>query len=101
MPGTLPEPTDPPESIREAIRSAPDTGHGYVVLHHALASWAHWDEWAEFVGGRYLYQPGVVRGVTCPGDRVEMTGNDPQQRHHAHVPPVLVPPGSGPHPHGG
>ncbi|MGY3554963.1 ThuA domain-containing protein [Williamsia sp. R60] len=66
MPGTLPEPTDPPESIREAVRSAPDTGHGYVVLHHALASWARWDEWAEFVGGRYLYQPGVVRGVTCP-----------------------------------
>ncbi|WP_207843545.1 ThuA domain-containing protein [Williamsia soli] len=66
MPGTLPEPADPPASLRAAIAAAPETGHGYVILHHAIASWANWDGWAEFVGGRYLYQPGVVRGVSCP-----------------------------------
>ncbi len=65
MPGTLPTPSDPPLELRQAVAAAPDTGHGYVVLHHAIASWANWDGWAEFVGGRYLYRPGVVRGVDC------------------------------------
>lgn len=66
MPGTLPSPTDPPESLRASVAAAPESEHGYVVLHHAIASWANWDGWAEFVGGRYLYQPGVVRGLSCP-----------------------------------
>ncbi|MFN3599932.1 MAG: ThuA domain-containing protein [Dietzia sp.] len=66
MPGTLPGPSDPPPSLRANLRAAPRTGHGYVVLHHAIASWANWDEWAEFVGGRYLYRPGAVRGVLRP-----------------------------------
>ncbi|WP_230591695.1 ThuA domain-containing protein [Rhodococcoides fascians] len=66
MPGTLPTPADPPEAVRAAVAAAPISGHGYVVLHHAIASWANWDEWAEFVGGRYLYRPSVVRGVDCP-----------------------------------
>lgn len=66
MPGTLPQPSAPPDSLRDAVRAAPKSGHGYVVLHHAIASWAAWDEWAEFVGGRYLYRPGVVRGVERP-----------------------------------
>ena len=66
MPGTLPSPSNPPRELREAVAAAPTTGHGYVVLHHAIASWASWDGWAEFVGGRYLYQPAAVRGVECP-----------------------------------
>lgn len=66
MPGTLPEPYDPPESLRDCLRAARETGHGYVVLHHAIASWATWDEWSEFVGGRYLYQPGTVPGGPRP-----------------------------------
>lgn len=65
MPGTLPTPSDPPQSLLDAVAAAPETGHGYVVLHHAIASWANWDDWAEFVGGRYLYRPGVVRGIGC------------------------------------
>lgn len=66
MPGTLPEPYEPPDALRTCLRDAPRTGHGYVVLHHAIASWATWDEWAEFVGGRYLYRPGTVRGAERP-----------------------------------
>ncbi|MGB3771915.1 MAG: ThuA domain-containing protein [Rhodococcus sp. (in: high G+C Gram-positive bacteria)] len=65
MPGTLPAPADPPTAVRAAVAAAPTSGHGYVVLHHAIASWAAWDDWAEFVGGRYLYRAGVVRGVDC------------------------------------
>ncbi|MET3862599.1 type 1 glutamine amidotransferase [Dietzia sp. 2505] len=66
MPGTLPEPSEPPPSLQARLRAAPRSGHGYVVLHHAIASWANWDEWSEFVGGRYLYRPGTVRGVPRP-----------------------------------
>lgn len=66
MPGTLPEPEVPPDGLRAALWAAPETGHGYVVLHHALAAWAGWPEWAEFVGGAYRYRPGLVRGAPCP-----------------------------------
>lgn len=66
MPGTLPAPSDPPDNLRDAVTAAPETGHGYVVLHHAIASWANWDDWAEFVGGRYLYRAGLVRGAQRP-----------------------------------
>jgi type 1 glutamine amidotransferase len=39
------------------------SGKGAVMMHHALAGWAEWPDWSEMVGGRFLYQPGEVRGV--------------------------------------
>lgn len=41
-------------------------GKGAVMMHHALAGWAAWPGWSEIVGGRFLYQPGPVRGQECP-----------------------------------
>ena len=41
-------------------------GRGAVMMHHALAGWADWPNWSEIVGGRFLYQPGAVRGKACP-----------------------------------
>lgn len=38
------------------------SGRGAVMMHHALAGWAEWPGWSEIVGGRFLYQPGEVRG---------------------------------------
>jgi type 1 glutamine amidotransferase len=38
------------------------SGKGAVMMHHALAGWAEWPAWSEIVGGRFLYQPGEVRG---------------------------------------
>ncbi len=35
---------------------------GAVMMHHALAGWAEWTGWSDLVGGRFLYQPGEVRG---------------------------------------
>jgi type 1 glutamine amidotransferase len=40
-------------------------GRGAVMMHHALAGWSEWPEWSEIVGGRFLYQPGTVRGKPC------------------------------------
>lgn len=39
------------------------SGKGAVMMHHALAGWADWPGWSEIVGGRFLYQPGEVRGL--------------------------------------
>ena len=34
----------------------------YLFLHHAIAGWPAWPEFAEIVGGRFLYLPGELRG---------------------------------------
>lgn len=55
----------PSASFAEALRRHFAAGKGAVMLHHALAGWADWPEWADIVGGRFLYQPGQVRGQAC------------------------------------
>lgn len=65
MPGVRP-PTLPPDGFADSIRRRLATGRGFVVLHHAIASWPRWPEWAELVGGQYLYAPGDVRGAPWP-----------------------------------
>lgn len=65
----------PDEAFRRAITARFAAGKGAVAMHHALAGWAEWPEWAELVGGRFLYQPGIVRGQSVPdsGYRHEVT----------------------------
>ena len=43
-----------------------DAGQGIVVLHHAISAWPGWEGWAEAVGARFLYRPGVLRGEELP-----------------------------------
>ncbi|WP_296678873.1 ThuA domain-containing protein [Novosphingobium sp.] len=52
----------PSEAFKQAILARFAAGRGAVVMHHALAGWADWPEWAELLGGRFLYQPGQLRG---------------------------------------
>ena len=52
----------PSEAFRRAIMARFASGKGAVAMHHALAGWALWPEWSELLGGRFLYQPGEVRG---------------------------------------
>ena len=40
-----------------------EAGKGVVALHHAIAGWPAWPEYAELLGGRFLYQPGLLRGA--------------------------------------
>ena len=47
----------------EALLAA---GVGMVFLHHAMAGWPSWPRYAEVVGARFLYQPGVLRGSEWP-----------------------------------
>jgi type 1 glutamine amidotransferase len=65
MPGARP-PELPPGEFAARIRERLAAGGGFVVLHHAIASWPLWPDWAELVGGQYLYEPGTVRGRAWP-----------------------------------
>lgn len=56
----------PEESVKAGLRALLDQGTGVVALHHALAGWPGWDEYGEWLGGRFLYQPAELRGVATP-----------------------------------
>lgn len=57
---------DPPDELRAGLRALLDQGTGVVALHHALAGWPSWDEYHEWLGGRFLYRPGWVRDAVAP-----------------------------------
>ncbi|QIQ87604.1 ThuA domain-containing protein [Erythrobacter sp.] len=50
-----------------AITRRFEAGRGAVALHHALAGWAEWEAWHDWLGGQFFYQPGEWRGVAMPG----------------------------------
>lgn len=73
MPGLdffTPDPADglaptclaPPDSFKQNFMDLVERGHGFVFLHHSIAAWPAWPEYAELVGGKFLYKPGLVRG---------------------------------------
>lgn len=43
-----------------------DAGHGFVFLHHSIASWPAWPGYGEALGGRFLYGPGTFAGAEWP-----------------------------------
>lgn len=57
---------EPDEKYKQGLMDLLQEGKGMVFLHHALAGWPAWPEYGEIVGGRFLYQPGAVRGQECP-----------------------------------
>lgn len=70
--GSEPRTTDPSPETRSALLDLLDAGQGIVALHHALAGWPTWDAWAEVLGGRFLYAPGVLHGVGLPASGYRM-----------------------------
>ncbi len=52
----------PPEALRRDLPALLEEGFGLVFLHHAIAGWPLWPEYAEIVGGRFLYRPAPLRG---------------------------------------
>jgi hypothetical protein len=57
---------DPPEDYVNGFLDLLDRGHGFVFLHHAIAGWPTWPEYARIVGARFLYAPGEVAGAAYP-----------------------------------
>jgi len=53
---------EPSQALKDGFRALLEAGKGVVALHHALAGWPLWEEYGEWLGGRFLYHPGTVRG---------------------------------------
>jgi uncharacterized protein len=56
----------PPGGYAEAFRALLDRGKGMVFMHHAIAGWPAWEEYAHIIGGRFHYQPATLAGVRYP-----------------------------------
>ncbi len=72
MPGIgfrVPEPPvfEPPGAAYQAhVEALLTAGKPLLFLHHAIAGWPAWPRYGEIIGGRFLYQPGEVRGRLRP-----------------------------------
>ncbi|WP_380878513.1 hypothetical protein ACFB49_17230 [Sphingomonas sp. DBB INV C78] len=53
---------DPDPEVKAGFEALLTEGKGVVALHHALAGWPTWPEYGEWLGGRFLYRAGEVRG---------------------------------------
>lgn len=57
---------EPGEDFKFGFRALLDEGRvGILALHHAIAGWPAWPEYGDYLGGRFLYRPGEVRGRPC------------------------------------
>lgn len=54
---------DPDPAFKAGFEALLREGKGVVALHHALAGWPTWPEYGAWLGGRFLYRPGAVRGA--------------------------------------
>jgi type 1 glutamine amidotransferase len=64
--GSEPAPSEPSQTTRSGLLDLLAAGQGIVAIHHALAGWPTWDAWADVLGGRFLYAPGVLHGQAVP-----------------------------------
>lgn len=64
-----PQPPDliaPPAAFRDGFRALLAAGKPMLFLHHAIAGWPLWDDYAQAIGARFFYQPGRYRGADHP-----------------------------------
>ena len=54
---------DPGAAFRAGFEALLREGKGIVALHHALAGWPAWPDYARYLGGAFLYRPGELRGL--------------------------------------
>lgn len=67
--GTVPRFTvqEPSEEHKQDFLNLLEEGKPFVFIHHAIASWPTWPEFAKIVGGRFHFIPGELNGKTYPG----------------------------------
>ncbi|TAL01931.1 MAG: ThuA domain-containing protein [Rhodospirillaceae bacterium] len=58
--------TPPPPGFMNDFEALLERGMPFVFLHHAIAGWPTSERYAEIMGGRFLYQPAVLRGSALP-----------------------------------
>ena len=57
---------EPDAEFKTALLGLLEAGMGFVFMHHSIAAWPAWDEYAEIVGGRFHYRPAQLRGEAWP-----------------------------------
>ncbi|WP_086929338.1 ThuA domain-containing protein [Agarilytica rhodophyticola] len=69
--------SEPTENFKNNFRTLLEQGKPMIFMHHAIASWPTWPEYADWIGGRFHFLPGELRGVKYPGSgyrfRVQQT----------------------------
>ncbi len=65
-PGQAPGFPAPNDDYKARFLELLEAGHGFVFLHHAIAGWPAWPEYAEIIGGRFLYMGDELRGQPVP-----------------------------------
>lgn len=70
-----PAPVDPRAALKAGWARILARGTGVLAIHHAIASWPAWDDYARMLGGRFLYREGELDGSPrqdsgyCPNAR--------------------------------
>jgi type 1 glutamine amidotransferase len=54
-----------PEFVKNYLAML-EAGIGIVFMHHSLAAWPAWEQYAEIIGGRFHYRPATLRGTQWP-----------------------------------
>ena len=57
-----PVPVEAPAYLQDGFRRLLEQGKGIVSLHHNIAGWPAWPDFAEYIGGRFLYRAADLRG---------------------------------------
>jgi type 1 glutamine amidotransferase len=55
-------PVEPTEALRTGLPALLRRGIGVVALHHAIAGWPAWPDYAGWLGGTFLYRACALRG---------------------------------------
>ena len=55
---------DPTPEFKNGFLALLDSGIGVVALHHAIAGWPAWEEYAQLLGGRFLYKADKLLGTS-------------------------------------
>jgi type 1 glutamine amidotransferase len=56
----------PSDQFKQNYLDMLQAGVGMVLMHHSIAAWPAWPEYAEIVGGRFHYRPASLRGEQWP-----------------------------------
>jgi len=61
-----PELLHPPKALQDGFAGLIAAGKPMLFLHHSMAGWPLWDDYARLVGARFFYEPGQFAGKAHP-----------------------------------
>ena len=53
---------EPQQAFKEGFIELLEEGKPMLFMHHSIAGWPAWDEYAEIIGGKFLYKEKKLRG---------------------------------------